>query len=146
MLRKKYHTLRGSFSHWYFFLVFAYSVYESWCPFVCHTPEMTLPDGLKTSGRRAYHWYWVLGRIIFFQSSKMFFSVEKNGVFGFLQSTPLCIVGELAGGGSAAVAVGIKDRWHVLGDRWQVPGDRWQVTGNRWHVTGDRWQVNFFVW
>ena len=36
-------------------------------------------------------------------------------------SIKLCIVGELAGGGSVAVAVGVSDRW--------------QVTPNMWHLT-----------
>ena len=34
-------------------------------------------------------------------------------------------MGELAGGGSVAVAVAL-----VIGDRWQVTVDREQVTGN----------------
>ena len=48
----------------------------------------------------------------------------------------LCIMGELARGGSVAVAVG-------LGDRWQVTGDRWQVTYDVTHVTCDMWLVKF---
>ena len=45
----------------------------------------------------------------------------------------LCIVGDLAGRWSVAVAVCVGDRWQVTCDRWNVTGDRWQVTGDRWH-------------
>ena len=41
----------------------------------------------------------------------MFWRFEKKfQVFGSLQSSLLCIMGELAGGGSVAKAVGITDR------------------------------------
>ena len=41
----------------------------------------------------------------------MIFSVMKFfWVFGFLQSSILCIMGELAGGGSEAAAVGVSDK------------------------------------
>ena len=57
-------------------------------------------------------------------------------IFGFLVlfcwTNLLCIVGELSGWGSVAVAVG--DRWQVTNIRWQVMGDRWQVTGDMWHM------------
>ena len=35
---------------------------------------------------------------------------------GSLQAGLLCIVGELAGEGSLAVAVGVSDRCHMIGD------------------------------
>ena len=34
-----------------------------------------------------------------------------------LRTSLLCIMGELAGGGSVAVAVGVSDRYQVTGDR-----------------------------
>ena len=36
--------------------------------------------------------------------------LEDVLVFGSLQTSPMCIVGELAGGGSVAVTVGVSDR------------------------------------
>ena len=41
---------------------------------------------------------------------------NKFLVFGSLQTSLLCIVGELAGGGSVTVAVGVSDRWHATCD------------------------------
>ena len=38
-------------------------------------------------------------------------------VFWCLRTSILCIVGELAGGGSVSVDVGISDRYQVMGDR-----------------------------
>ena len=40
----------------------------------------------------------------------MIFCFEMFPGFGLLQTSVLCIVGELAGGGSVAVASGINDR------------------------------------
>ena len=50
--------------------------------------------------------------------------------FGSLQASLLCIVGDLAGRGSVAVAVGVSDRWHSIGDTWHL-------THGMWHVTHD---------
>ena len=36
--------------------------------------------------------------------------LKESWVFGYLRTSLLCIVGELAGGGSVAVAVGVSDR------------------------------------
>ena len=47
----------------------------------------------------------------------------------------LRIMGELAVGGSVAVAVGISNRGQVTDDRWQVTGNRRHVTWNKWHLT-----------
>ena len=48
------------------------------------------------------------------------------------QASLLCIVGELASGGS--VAVGVSDRWQV-----QATSDTWHVTRDMWHMTRDTW-------
>ena len=52
-----------------------------------------------------------------------FLCFEKNWVFGSLQTSLLCIVRELAGGGSVAVAVGVRDRRQRRGDRRQMTYD-----------------------
>ena len=44
----------------------------------------------------------------------------------------LCILGELAGGGSVAVAVGVSDIW-------QVTGDMQNGTRDTWHMIHDMW-------
>ena len=49
--------------------------------------------------------------------------VEKNLIFGSLQTILLCIVLELAGGGSVAVAVGISDMLQVKGDMRHLTPD-----------------------
>ena len=40
---------------------------------------------------------------------------QKNMIFLSLQTSLLCIVGELGDGGSMAVAVGVSNIWHNLG-------------------------------
>ena len=42
-------------------------------------------------------------------------------------------MGELAGEGSVAVAVGVSDRWQVTGDRWHAKRDTWHMTCEAWH-------------
>ena len=37
----------------------------------------------------------------------------------------MCIVGELQGGWSVAVAAGVSDMWQVTGDTWHVTPDTW---------------------
>ena len=56
--------------------------------------------------------------------------------FGFLSwwTSLLCIVGELAGAWSMAVAVG-------HGDMWQVTCDMWHMICDTWHVTRDSWKL-----
>ena len=46
----------------------------------------------------------------------MNFTFEFVWVFWSLQTNLLCIVGELAGGGSVAVAVGVSDRLQLTRD------------------------------
>ena len=70
------------------------------CVSVCAIAGNPLPSGLETSGQRAYcvlcfKFLWVLG---------------------FLPTNLLCIMGELAGGGPVAMAVGISDIWQVTRD------------------------------
>ena len=50
-------------------------------------------------------------------------------VFFSLQTNLLCIMGELAGGGSLAVAVCLSDKWKVTGDRRLVTYDMWHLGG-----------------
>ena len=38
-------------------------------------------------------------------------------IFGLLPTSLVCMVGELAVGGSVALAVGVSDRWQVTGDK-----------------------------
>ena len=66
------------------------------CMYACDTPEATLSNELQTSGC---------------------FKEKKNLVLGSLLTSLLCIMGELAWGGSVAVSVGISDRWQVTDDR-----------------------------
>ena len=71
-------------------------------------------------------------RITFFWSVLMIFSF-KYLVFGSLQTSLLCIMGELAGGGS--VAVGISDSWYVTCDMLlSAHIERFRVTC-MWEVT-----------
>ena len=52
-----------------------------------------------------------------------FLSLENfSGCEGFVTSLQ-CIMGELAGGGSVAVAVGFSDRWQVKCDMWHLTPD-----------------------
>ena len=55
----------------------------------------------------------------------MIFGVLKYFFLFFwaFRSSLLNIVGELAGGASMAVAVGVSDRWHVTRNWWQVTCD-----------------------
>ena len=48
--------------------------------------------------------------------------------FGSFCTSLLCIVGELAGGGSVAVAVGVTDRLQVKGDMRHMPSGMCHVT------------------
>ena len=48
--------------------------------------------------------------------------------FWCLQNSPLCIMGELAGGGPAALAVSASDRWHATPNTWHVTRDIWMLT------------------
>ena len=47
---------------------------------------------------------------LFLESFNDLFCFQKNCVFGSLRTTLLFIVGELAGGGSGAVAVGVSNK------------------------------------
>ena len=54
-----------------------------------------------------------------------FFCFNFWRFFGSFQVSLLCIVGELAGGGSVAVAVSLSDKWQVTCDRWRMTHDTW---------------------
>ena len=56
-------------------------------------------------------------------------------------STVLCLLGELAWGGSMAVALGLSDMWQVTGDTRHRTRDEWYVTHDTWHVTPDMWSL-----
>ena len=58
--------------------------------------------------------------------------------FGSLQTSILCIMRELARGGSVAVAVGVSDRWHATRNTWHM-------TCDTWHLTYDTWYFFFFL-
>ena len=75
------------------------------CIVVCPLLE-TPPSELENSGRRAYSYITVFLPDCF----NDLFSFELLWVLGYLQTSLLCVVGELAGGGLVALAVGISDR------------------------------------
>ena len=50
-----------------------------------------------------------------------------------------CIVWELAGGGSMAVAVGISEMWQGM---W----DTWHLTTATCHLTPDYWHLSYYLW
>ena len=56
---------------------------------------------------------------------------KKTRSWWSLQIILLCMVGELAGGGTMTVAVGVSDMW--------------QLTRNMWHLTHDMWQPVFIT-
>ena len=69
------------------------------------------------------------------------------GGFGSLQTSLLCIMEELAGGGYVAVAVSVSER---VSDSWKETRDMWHWTHDTWHMTQDTWvyschtiQLNF---
>ena len=47
----------------------------------------------------------------------------KKVIIGSLQTILLCIVGELAGGGFAVVAVNVGSKWRVTDDTWHMKHD-----------------------
>ena len=65
------------------------------CVFVCAVAEPLLPGELETKG---------------FCCSKIFPFKMNFWVFGSSQRSLMCIMGELKGGGSVAVAVGVSKR------------------------------------
>ena len=76
--------------------------------YVCLSPFSPFTGGLETSGQRVYLYYCKTR--CFLQGLDNFVVLTKKWVFGSLQTSLLCRVGELAGGGSVAVAVGVSDR------------------------------------
>ena len=87
--------------------------------------ETLVSGGVETSGQRAYCKYWKTRRLIF-EDLIFFWGGEGfDSCFGYgsLKTILLCIVRELAWGGSDAVAVGLSESW--------------LVTRNTWHVTHD---------
>ena len=68
--------------------------------------ENPLPGGLETSGRRVYLLLWHISR----QYCFFFEKILHSDFFGSLQTSLLCIMGELVVGGSVVDPVGISDR------------------------------------
>ena len=58
-----------------------------------------------------------------------------------MQAILLCMVGELAGGGSVAVAVGVSNMLQVTSDTGHVTHDTLQATRYTRHVTPDMWYL-----
>ena len=65
----------------------------------------------------------------------------------------LCVLGELAGGGSEIVAVGVSDMWQVTGDIQHVTCDTWHVKpGGKFEIFKNcisapippRWEIKCF--
>ena len=50
------------------------------------------------------------------------------------QTILLCIAGELAWGGSVAVAVGVSDTWQVASNIQYVKPDTWHLTNDTWNL------------
>ena len=74
-----------------------------------------------------------------------FFVAFSDFFWRSLQTSLLCIVGELAGGGYVAMAVfGVSDMWPS--DRWQVKGNTGHMTCDNWHVTPDMWHLTCGRW
>ena len=130
------------------------SVYYPRCPSDCLSvraiAENPLPGGLETSGRRAYRKYWYTSTNFFLFLFYDFLRFEFFSVFGLCL---LCLMGELEGRGSVAVAVGHSDRWQVAGDIWHmtcdtinVTCDMWNMTHDAWHMTLDMWNVTCDTW
>ena len=68
---------------------FRFSKKSGFWVFLVH-PETTLPDGLKTSGRRAYRYFWHISRHFWVFGFWMSYSVfQKNCVLGYSWSTLL---------------------------------------------------------
>ena len=56
-------------------------------------------------------------------------------IFGSWQTSLLCIVGELTGGGSVTVVVGNIDRWQVTRNTWNRTHDMILLLHDTWRVT-----------
>ena len=67
--------------------------------------------------------------------------LKKIWVFWSLRTSLLCIVEELAGVGSVAVAVGVSDSWQVTCDTQHMSHDTWHATHDTWHATHDTWHA-----
>ena len=76
----------------------------------------------------------------FFPVSMIFCVLICLWVFGSLQSSLLCKIRELEGGG--AKAVDVSDMWTVTVDRWHMTCDTWHMTRDTWHLT----HGTSFVW
>ena len=92
-----------------------------------------------------YYFYCiiVLGKTIFIAKvggKKNVFSPWKSHLWW---ASLLCIVGELEGGGSLAVAVGVGVTCHVSCVTWHLACAMWHVTRNIWHVTHDMCKYSF---
>ena len=95
----------------------------------------------KTSCQRAFRYYWLTTRRFFLDRFNDLLHVDNFRFFGCLQTSLLCIVGELVGGRFVAVAVGVSDSWQVTGDRWLVIVD---MVHDIWHMSHDTWHFFFF--
>ena len=60
----------------------------------------------------------------------------KKWMFGSVQTILLFVVGELVGGGSVAVPVGV---WQKTGETGHMPHKTWHLTPETWQLTPDTW-------
>ena len=68
-------------------------------------------SGLETSFQKVYRYYWHTSRLFWvFVVSMIVCVLNFFWVFGSLQTSLLCIMEELAGGGYVAVAVSVSER------------------------------------
>ena len=119
-------------------IIFGSIFAQSICRDVCPSPP----------GNHASQWtwdFWSKSELLNLANLYVFFCFFTVSIIfrlynffwdiGSLQSSLLCIVGELAGKGSVAVAVGFSDRWKVTCDMCYSSCDTWQVTCDTWHKT-----------
>ena len=65
-------------------------------------------------------------------------------VLGSLQTSLLCIIGQLTWVESVSVADGLSDRWQVTCTTLQVTHDTWLMTCTMWQLTPDIWHLQLF--
>ena len=95
----------------------------------------------ETNGGGAYHYHLQTSNICWDFALLMKFNVLLfSWVFWSLQTRLLCIVGDVSGGGSVAMAVGNNDRWHVTGERCDSTHD----TEIR-QMAQDNWNMNHYL-
>ena len=105
----------------------------------CPRLETPLPGRLETSGQIVYCYYWHTSR--HFYLFTFFYKFLCLNFFLYLQTSILCILGELPGDGQWLWLFVL-----VTGDRWQVTCNMWYVTHDTWHLICDPWHLIQDTW